>query len=114
MKIALLAALAAFVLCFLFLCTGSIIQKMRGKRDFSLSGALLLGYVVYFSLFEVICLASQPEEPDQSPWMAAGCRNRADAGGLLLRIDLYRRFGGFRLLCRNGLDSPLHQHHRTL
>ncbi len=56
MRIALLAAIAAIVLCFLFLCTGSMIQKMRGKKDFSLSGALLLGYVVYFSLFEVICL----------------------------------------------------------
>ncbi|MGO5291755.1 DUF6077 domain-containing protein [Porcincola sp. LCP21S3_C12] len=59
MKIALHAAIAAIVLCFLFLCTGSIIQKMRGKKDFSLSGALLLGYVIYFSLFEVICLACE-------------------------------------------------------
>ena len=59
MRIALLAAIAAIVLCFLFLCTGSMIQKMRGKKDFSLSGALLLGYVVYFSLFEVICLVCE-------------------------------------------------------
>lgn len=55
MKIAVLALVALLMQLLLFLCAGSAIMKMRKKSAYRLSGALLLGYFVYFSVFEVIC-----------------------------------------------------------
>ncbi len=59
MKIMLLAAAAMVFQLLLFLCMGSIIQKMRGRREYSLSKAALLGYFAYFGIFEVVCLACE-------------------------------------------------------
>lgn len=59
MKILLLAAAALVFQMFLFLCLGSVIFKVRGKSDYSLSRAALLGYFAYFGIFEVICLISE-------------------------------------------------------
>ncbi len=56
MKILLLACAALVVQLFLFLCTGSAVMRVRGKQSWSMSSALLLGYFVYFGLFEVLCL----------------------------------------------------------
>ena len=56
MKILILAASALVLQLFLFLCTGSLILRIRGKKDYALTKALLLGYFVYFGLFEVLCL----------------------------------------------------------
>lgn len=56
MKILLLAGAALVIQLFLFLCVGSVVMRVRGKDDYSLSSAALLGYFVYFGIFEVICL----------------------------------------------------------
>ena len=56
MKILFLACAALVIQLFLFLCTGSVVMRVRGKDDYSLSGALLLGYFTWFGIFEVICL----------------------------------------------------------
>ncbi len=56
MKILALAAAALVYQLFLFLCLGSVVMHLRGKKDYSLSSAALQGYFVYFTLFEVICL----------------------------------------------------------
>jgi len=56
MKIVLLAGAALVLQLFLFLCVGSTVMRVRGKREYSLSSALLLGYFTYFGIFEVICL----------------------------------------------------------
>lgn len=56
MKILLLAALALIVQLFIFLCVGSVVMRVRGEDNYSLSRACLLGYLVYFGIFEVICL----------------------------------------------------------
>ncbi len=56
MKIMLLAAAALVIQMFLFLCIGSIIMRIRGRQEYSLSRAALLGYFAYFGVFEVICL----------------------------------------------------------
>ena len=56
MKILLLAGAALVIQLFLFLCTGSVVMRVRGKEDYSLSSALLMGYFAYFGIFEVICL----------------------------------------------------------
>ena len=59
MKILFLACAALVVQLFLFLCTGSVVMRVRGKDEYSLSSALLLGYFTYFGIFEVICLLSE-------------------------------------------------------
>ena len=59
MKILLLAGAALVIQLFVFLCVGSVVMRVRGKDDYSLSSAMLLGYFVYFSIFEVICLLSE-------------------------------------------------------
>lgn len=59
MKIAVLALLALLAQLLLYLCSGSIIMKMRKKQVWSLSGAVLLGFFAYFSVFEVICFLCQ-------------------------------------------------------
>lgn len=59
MKILFLACAALVIQLFLFLCTGSVIMRVRGKEEYSLSSALLLGYVSYFGIFEVVCLLSE-------------------------------------------------------
>ncbi len=59
MKILLLAGAALVFQMFLFLCLGSIILRVRGRSDYSLSRAALLGYFAYFGIFEVICLACE-------------------------------------------------------
>ena len=56
MKILLLSAAALVVQMFVFLCLGSVVLKIRGREEYSLSRAALLGYFVYFGFFEVICL----------------------------------------------------------
>lgn len=59
MKVLLLSAAALVLQMFLFLCLGSVAMKIRGRREYSLSRAALLGYFVYFGIFEVICLACE-------------------------------------------------------
>ena len=54
MKILFLACAALVIQLFLFLCTGSVVMRVRGKDEYSLSSALLLGYFTYFGIFEVI------------------------------------------------------------
>ena len=56
MAVLLLSAAALVVQLFLFLCVGSIVMKIRGRQVYSLSQAALMGYFVWFGLFEVICL----------------------------------------------------------
>ncbi len=56
MKIMLLAAAALVLQLLVFLCMGSVILKLRGRQEYSLSKASLLGYFAYFGIFEVICL----------------------------------------------------------
>lgn len=56
MKIMLLAAAAMILQMFLFLCLGSVVMKIRGRKEYSLSRAAFVGYFVYFGIFEVICL----------------------------------------------------------
>ena len=56
MKILLLAAAAMAVQLFLFLCLGSVILKIRGRQEYSLGRAALLGYFAWFGIFEVVCL----------------------------------------------------------
>ena len=56
MKILLLSAAALVVQMFVFLCLGSVVMKIRGREEYSLSRAALQGYFVYFGIFEVICL----------------------------------------------------------
>ena len=56
MKILLLAAAVLVVQMFLFLCLGSVIMKIRGRQDYTLSRAAMVGYFVWFGIFEVICL----------------------------------------------------------
>lgn len=56
MVILLLSAAALIVQLFLFLCVGSIVMKVRGQQDYALSKAALLGYFIWFGVFEVICL----------------------------------------------------------
>lgn len=59
MKIMLLAGAALVIQMFLFLCLGSILLKARGRQEYSLSRAALLGYFAYFGVFEIICLACE-------------------------------------------------------
>ena len=59
MVILLLSAAALIVQLFLFLCAGSIVMKIRGHQDYALGKAALLGYFVWFGIFEVICLACE-------------------------------------------------------
>ena len=56
MKIVMLSAAAMVVQMFLFLCLGSIAMKVRGRQEYSLSRAALLGYFIWFGIFEVVCL----------------------------------------------------------
>ena len=56
MKIMLLAGAALVLQLFLFLCTGSVVMRVRGQKEYSFSSALLIGYFTYFGIFEVICL----------------------------------------------------------
>ena len=56
MKILLLSAAALVIQLFLFLCLGSILMKIRGRKEYSLCSAALLGYFAWFGIFEVICL----------------------------------------------------------
>lgn len=59
MKILLLAGAALVIQLFLFLCTGAVVMRVRGKEEYSLSSALLMGYFAYFGIFEVVCLLSE-------------------------------------------------------
>lgn len=59
MKIAAIAGVATLVQLLLFLCTGSVVMKLRGRKAWSVSGALLLGFFIYFSIFEIICLIAE-------------------------------------------------------
>lgn len=59
MKILLLAAAALFIQLFIFLCAGSVVMRVRGRDEYSLCGASLLGFFVYFGVFEVICLVCE-------------------------------------------------------
>ena len=56
MRIMMLAGAALVLQLFLFLCTGSVVMRVRGQKEYSLSSALLIGYFTYFGIFEVICL----------------------------------------------------------
>lgn len=59
MKILIFAAAALIFQLLVFLCAGSILRKIRGKENYSLSSTMLLGYFVYFSLFEILCLVNE-------------------------------------------------------
>lgn len=59
MKILLLAAASLVVQMLVFLCLGSVVMKIRGKDDYSLSHGVWIGYFVYFGIFEVVCLACE-------------------------------------------------------
>lgn len=59
MKIALFAGLALLAQLLLFLCAGSALMKLRGRKAWSLSASLLLGYFFYFCVFELVCLIAE-------------------------------------------------------
>lgn len=56
MKIMVLAAAALVIQMLVFLCLGSVVMKIRGRSEYSLSHAAWTGYFIYFGIFEVICL----------------------------------------------------------
>ena len=59
MKIMVLAAAALVIQMFVFLCLGSVVMKIRGRDEYSLSHAAWTGYFVYFGIFEAVCLVCE-------------------------------------------------------
>lgn len=109
MKILLLSAAALVLQMFVFLCLGSVVMKIRGRQEYSLSRAALLGYFVYFGLFEVICLTC---EVALLPLKTLSLIMAVVMGGAIL----LGFFGGYRSWIRsvNSLDARLRLHGFTV